>query len=981
MANTVTNINNLSLRSILEKDKLIGPNFLDWERNLMIALRHERKWYVLEEPLGEAPPANAPAAVRNAHKTHSDDLLDVACLMLATMGPDLQTGLINTNAYDMIRQLRDMFQTQARTERYGATKAFNECKMIRGTSVSDHVMKMKRHMDHLERLGHPVLLQLATDTILNSLSEDYKPFVINYNMNNVEKSIAELHSMLKTAELNMGAKNKTKDVLMVRDGGVKKKHGHGGTNKGKGPVQAIQSAPRVRENIKGKGKGKKVKPNKARTENRCFTCNEIGHWRQNCPKRHEADSARTEVVGASEDALRGSSGSPGTVNITTAVQTGRESTSLGLFSSTGAHEALGIVPSGPGLIDSSKVSKNAHATPRLLGLTDSGGIPKTTQVTPGLQGSTDSDDILKVVQSRIQSLEEANVARDLRVEALEKALAEIERKRREDLEASRKQQEDRDRELYEIKRKLKGKHVEEAPSTEAPIPRQSEDVLRLAPPTSGTLPHIPSYVTEAEHEYAIASYTTQNDRLSAQVQERDALVAARDQQIELLQRRIRELEAACRSQAQPSKRRHDDPDDSTPSPHEGEVQATKRLRIDFPPASGSGSSSAPATTTTPPSAPSESAAISYEDSDAETLDVKGWHYESIPLDEVIQFPHEKTTVDVDIVPPESAPTDPNELQIPEEARKILRSLAQSLRIYKKGDEIASSNDYNSFLSTVDFPTSDAPHTITTSAPDSPAPTVIQLNWNHSVIFRPFLEEFFSKIYQQEKLHVWSRKVYLGISHFKKLRRRTAYVHQRIGTGVPAGELQDWTFTKADLDRIHLEDLLALIKYLQGPILRPKYYPDGLEVLKRYVRHTITLARVTDYQLAIESHQPKVNLLSPNLQVPVIISYHLYLPSRVPEHGVVYLTRKKKERKFMRFSELAQFCDGTLLYVYNGLKSRLLTYQIPPTKHNDGKAKNLEAMRLIEEKLQERLMYRRVEAAMRMRARMIGDWEEFLQLSK
>ncbi|KAJ9545147.1 hypothetical protein OSB04_024854 [Centaurea solstitialis] len=181
-----------------------------------------------------------------------------------------------------------MFQTQARTERYDATKAFNECKMIKGTSVSDHVMKMKRHMDHLEWLGHPVPLQLATDTILNSLSEDYKPFVINYNMNNMEKTIAELRSMLKTDELNMGTKNKTKDMLMVRDGGVKKKHGHGSTSKGKGPVQAFQSVPKVRENGKGKGKGKKVKPNKARTENRCFTCNEVGHWRQNCAKRHEA---------------------------------------------------------------------------------------------------------------------------------------------------------------------------------------------------------------------------------------------------------------------------------------------------------------------------------------------------------------------------------------------------------------------------------------------------------------------------------------------------------------------------------------------------------------------------------------------------------------------------------------------------------------------------------------------------------------------
>ena len=67
MATTVSNTNNLSLRSILEKHKLTGKNFLDWERNLQIVLRHERKWYVLEEPLEEAPAANATVAVRNAY--------------------------------------------------------------------------------------------------------------------------------------------------------------------------------------------------------------------------------------------------------------------------------------------------------------------------------------------------------------------------------------------------------------------------------------------------------------------------------------------------------------------------------------------------------------------------------------------------------------------------------------------------------------------------------------------------------------------------------------------------------------------------------------------------------------------------------------------------------------------------------------------------------------------------------------------------
>ncbi|KAJ9557961.1 hypothetical protein OSB04_012575 [Centaurea solstitialis] len=116
IANTVTNTNNLSLRSILEKDKLSRSNFLDWERNLMIVLKHERK------ATREAPPANATTIVRNAYRKHSDDLLNVGCLMLLTMSLELQTGLMNTNAYGMIRQLRDMFQTQACTKRYDATR-------------------------------------------------------------------------------------------------------------------------------------------------------------------------------------------------------------------------------------------------------------------------------------------------------------------------------------------------------------------------------------------------------------------------------------------------------------------------------------------------------------------------------------------------------------------------------------------------------------------------------------------------------------------------------------------------------------------------------------------------------------------------------------------------------------------------------------------------------------------------------------------
>ena len=46
MANTNTSVNSV-LRGLLEKEKLNGVNFLDWDRNLRLILKHERKEYIL----------------------------------------------------------------------------------------------------------------------------------------------------------------------------------------------------------------------------------------------------------------------------------------------------------------------------------------------------------------------------------------------------------------------------------------------------------------------------------------------------------------------------------------------------------------------------------------------------------------------------------------------------------------------------------------------------------------------------------------------------------------------------------------------------------------------------------------------------------------------------------------------------------------------------------------------------------------------
>jgi hypothetical protein len=132
-----------TLHSILEKDKLNGTNYVDWICNLRIVLKAEKKEEILDTPLPDAPADNAPAAEKNTYKRACDADLEVSCLMLACMEPDLQMQFDNNHAaYDTMVALNDMFQTQARTERFNVSKAFAETKLTEGAVVGPHVIKI-----------------------------------------------------------------------------------------------------------------------------------------------------------------------------------------------------------------------------------------------------------------------------------------------------------------------------------------------------------------------------------------------------------------------------------------------------------------------------------------------------------------------------------------------------------------------------------------------------------------------------------------------------------------------------------------------------------------------------------------------------------------------------------------------------------------------------------------------------------------------
>ena len=171
----------------------------------------------------------------------------------------VEKQFVDMEAYEIMTHLKEMFQEQARHERFVTTKALTSCKMAPGTSVSAHVLKMKGYIDTLEKLDVPIRRELATDLILGSLPESYDQFVMNFNMHGMDKSIAELHGMLKNAEQNI---KKANPVLMVQKG-----KGKGGIGKGKSKLK-----PKGKVGPKPKGNEPKAPKPKPQKEGNCFHC-------------------------------------------------------------------------------------------------------------------------------------------------------------------------------------------------------------------------------------------------------------------------------------------------------------------------------------------------------------------------------------------------------------------------------------------------------------------------------------------------------------------------------------------------------------------------------------------------------------------------------------------------------------------------------------------------------------------------------------
>ncbi|XP_073031295.1 uncharacterized protein [Primulina eburnea] len=234
------------LSIILDQNKLTGPNYHDWFRNLKIVLNSEKIAYVLDKkPPKEAAPDISRTELAKL-EIHWDHDLQAKSYMLASMSNELQRRFEEAvNAADIYLHLKELYALQTRSERHAT----------------------------LVGLDLVIPTELSTDILLLSLPASCDGFVVNFNMNKLEATLEELVNMLTNYEATV---KKEKHVLLVGFSYDTKK---GAPNKGKKRSASPKKKKPNKKPYKKANPGP-TKPDKS--EHVCFHCKNPGHWRRNC---------------------------------------------------------------------------------------------------------------------------------------------------------------------------------------------------------------------------------------------------------------------------------------------------------------------------------------------------------------------------------------------------------------------------------------------------------------------------------------------------------------------------------------------------------------------------------------------------------------------------------------------------------------------------------------------------------------------------
>ncbi|KAK4833980.1 hypothetical protein QYF36_014383 [Acer negundo] len=257
-----------SLMNILKDNTLTGDNYVTWKRKIGLLLQSEKHKFVLTTPKPPAPNNESSIMCRDEYEQWktSDDM--AKCYIMATISDVLQQqheGM--ESAADIMMSLEEMFAMKSRTTKREAVTAFMNLRMKPGQAVKDHMMKVIAHLNIAELHGAEIDGETKIDMVVNSLSDSFDQFKLDYTLNKKEYTLQGLMQDVQSAEKIL-VKGKGQEIHMV------------------GKVATVKARQKVKKQQKKKQLGpiKKETKKVTKIKGKCFLCGEKGHWKRNCPK-------------------------------------------------------------------------------------------------------------------------------------------------------------------------------------------------------------------------------------------------------------------------------------------------------------------------------------------------------------------------------------------------------------------------------------------------------------------------------------------------------------------------------------------------------------------------------------------------------------------------------------------------------------------------------------------------------------------------
>ena len=128
---------------ILNQNKLIGSEYVDWKRNLEIVLIAEEHKCVLTQQCPKFPSLDAPLKEKQRYDRWQKSNEMAKCYILASILNVLQHQMQDVGlASNIMLSLKEMFGEQGRSAKQETIRQIYNTEMAKGTSVREHCLMM-----------------------------------------------------------------------------------------------------------------------------------------------------------------------------------------------------------------------------------------------------------------------------------------------------------------------------------------------------------------------------------------------------------------------------------------------------------------------------------------------------------------------------------------------------------------------------------------------------------------------------------------------------------------------------------------------------------------------------------------------------------------------------------------------------------------------------------------------------------------------